>query len=168
MFQINSKLSLILSAVLALFIQSSFASAGTNDEVSIQNSILVHINHYRQQHGKNPLRMDPKITTQAKQHSSDMANHKMSFGHQDFLKRIKTLHSQIKNSGAAAENVAYNYKNAEIVVQNWLKSPGHKANIDGNYDLTGIGVVRDAHGKLYFTQIFLKSGQKIVNVRRYF
>lgn len=129
----------------------------SNNDAAIQNAILVHINEYRQQLGMNSLKIDPRITKEAKQHSLDMAQHRISFGHKYFLKRVKTLHSEIKNSTAAAENVAYNYKSAQDVVKNWLKSPGHKHNIRGNYNLTGIGVARDAQGKIYFTQIFLKA-----------
>jgi uncharacterized protein YkwD len=140
-------------------VHSAYASKPEGDETSIQNSILVYINQYRQQHGLNALKMDSRISLEAKKHSIDMAKHSIPFGHQHFLKRINTIHSKIKNSGAGAENVAYNYKDAQDVVRNWLKSPGHKRNIDGNYDLTGIGIARDQKGKIYFTQIFLKSGK---------
>ncbi|HAT1882312.1 TPA: CAP domain-containing protein [Legionella pneumophila] len=130
----------------------------TVNDTAIQNEILVYINNYRQQHGLAPLKMDNRIVKEAKIHSMDMAKHAIPFGHKYFKKRIDKLHTQIKNSNAGAENVAYNYKNAQDVVKNWLRSPGHKRNIVGNYDLTGIGIARDEKGKIYFTQIFLKTG----------
>ncbi len=43
------------------------------------------------------------------------------------------------------------------MVEQWLTSPGHKRNIVGNYNITGIGIARDKQGKLYYTQIFLRS-----------
>jgi uncharacterized protein YkwD len=67
------------------------------------------------------------------------------------------LYSQIKQCEGGAENVAYNYKNAQDVVRNWIASSGHRRNIEGNYNLTGIGLARDRRGKLYFTQIFLRT-----------
>ncbi|HRD69615.1 MAG TPA: CAP domain-containing protein [Legionella sp.] len=137
---------------------SSYAKTAENDS-SIQKDILISINKYRTTHGLSPLILNESISIEARKHSQDMANHKMPFGHNQFLTRIKRLHGQIKNSGAAAENVAYNYKDGHDVVKNWLLSPGHKRNIDGNYDLTGIGIARDGKGKLYFTQIFLRSGK---------
>jgi uncharacterized protein YkwD len=127
---------------------------------NIQNAVLFYINQYRQQHGLSKLTIDSHIVIQAKQHSQDMANHRMPFGHKDFTKRIAKLHAQIKNSGGGAENVAYNYKNAQEVVRQWLRSPGHKKNIVGKYNLTGIGVARDKQGRLYYTQIFLQTGNK--------
>lgn len=130
----------------------------STSDASIENAILVHINAYRQQHGLSALKMDSNMVREARQHSKDMATHKIGFGHQYFANRVKTLHAQVKNSNAGAENVAYNYKNAADVVKNWVRSPGHKTNIEGHYNLTGIGVARDKQGKLYFTQIFLRTG----------
>jgi uncharacterized protein YkwD len=43
---------------------------------------------------------------------------------------------------------------AREVVDGWLKSPGHKRNIEGDFTLTGIGIASDKQGNIYFTQIF--------------
>ncbi|MCL9683423.1 CAP domain-containing protein [Legionella maioricensis] len=159
---------IITSLVLSLL---QLAHAGksikqVDSDTAIQNAILVHINEYRQKHGLSPLKMDDKIVKEAKIHSLDMANHRMPFGHKYFNSRIDRLHAQIKNSNAGAENVAYNYKNAQDVVNNWVRSPGHKRNIEGNYNLTGIGIARDKQGKIYFTQIFLRTGRGAYAARR--
>lgn len=132
----------------------------------MQETVLIHINKYRQLHGLSPLIMNNKVVAIAKQHSMDMATHKVPFGHKYFTKRIAKLHTQIKNFGAGAENVAYNYKDARTVVQQWILSPGHKRNILGNYSITGIGIVRDLDGKLYYTQIFLQTNRKRHNTRK--
>ncbi|CAM2975483.1 CAP domain-containing protein [Legionella worsleiensis] len=154
------KIATLLSLILICLQLAHAGSAQKTAEsdTTIENAILVHINQYRQLHGLNPLKMDSRIVLEAKRHSADMAHHKLPFGHKYFNNRIDRLHRQIKESNAGAENVAFNYKDAEDVVKNWLRSPGHKRNIDGNYNLTGIGIARDAHGKMYFTQIFLKTG----------
>lgn len=161
MYQNKIKKIFVLLLLLIPFFQSVYAQKQTTNKSSdtaIQNAILVHINEYRQKRGLSPLKMDERIVKEAKNHSIDMANHTMPFGHKYFKSRIDRLHAKIKNSNAGAENVAYNYKDAQDVVKNWLRSPGHKRNIDGNYDLTGIGIARDQKGKIYFTQIFLKTG----------
>lgn len=156
----TTKITILISLISTL-VHLSYAGIppkkATND-TAIQNAILVHINEYRQKHGLSSLKMDNKIVLEAKNHSIDMANHTMSFGHKYFKSRIDRLHSQIKNSNAGAENVAYNYKDAQDVVKNWVRSPGHRRNIEGNYNLTGIGIARDQKGKIYFTQIFLRTG----------
>lgn len=127
-------------------------------DTAIEQAVLLHINQYRHQHGLAPLKMDAKMSQEARTHSIDMAKHKIPFGHKYFQKRIAHLHQTIKNSGAGAENVAFNYKDAQDVVRNWVKSPGHQRNIVGNYHVTGIGIARDKNGKIYFTQIFLNTG----------
>lgn len=145
-----------LSLLVFLFVHTANATSSDLSETAIQNAILQQINHYRLLHGLPKLTMDKRIVKEARLHSQNMASHKIAFGHQQFFARVKRLKSQIKPFGGAAENVAYNYKSASDVVNGWLKSPGHKANIDGRrYRLTGIGVVKDAQGKLYFTQLFL-------------
>lgn len=161
MFLIKTKVSIIFLSLFLCFFQCAYAGKPinkTNNDTAIQNAILFYINEYRQQHGLTSLKMDNRIVKEAKQHSIDMATHKMGFGHQYFHNRIDRLHHLIKDSNAGAENVAYNYRDAQDVVKNWLRSPGHKQNIDGNYNLTGIGIARDKNGKIYFTQIFLKTG----------
>ncbi len=85
-----------------------------------------------------------------------MANKSVAFGHDGFDNRIDVIISKIGRINAAAENVAYGQMNASTVVNGWLRSPGHKKNIEGDYNLTGIGVYKDANGTIYFTQIFLK------------
>ncbi|USQ13349.1 CAP domain-containing protein [Legionella lytica] len=160
-------LRFIFGFIALVFLSSAYANTKpqvVESETAIQNAVLVHINTYRKQHGLPPLKMDNNMVREAKQHSLDMAAHRMPFGHQDFSKRITRLHKQIKNTGAGAENVAYNYKNAQIVVQQWLRSSGHKRNIVGNYDLTGIGVARDKQGKLYYTQLFLRTTKETPRV----
>ncbi|MBL7479894.1 CAP domain-containing protein [Legionella bononiensis] len=161
MYLNKTKITVILTSIILNLFQLAFAGKSiekASNDTAIQNAILYYINEYRHQHGLSPLKMDNRIVKEAKQHSLDMANHKMPFGHKYFKSRIDRLHSQIKDSNAGAENVAFNYKDAQDVVKNWLRSPGHKQNIDGNYNLTGIGIARDKNGKIYFTQIFLKTG----------
>jgi uncharacterized protein YkwD len=161
MYSNKIKNTFVILFFLISFFQAAYAQkqpVSKSSDTAIQNAILVHINEYRQKRGLAPLKMDERIVREAKNHSIDMANHTMPFGHKYFKSRIDRLHAQIKNSNAGAENVAYNYKDAQDVVKNWLRSPGHKRNIDGNYNLTGIGIARDQKGKIYFTQIFLKTG----------
>jgi uncharacterized protein YkwD len=58
----------------------------------------------------------------------------------------------------SAENVAFNQGHrdpAADAVRGWLASRGHRENIEGPYELTGVGVVSNAKGEFYFTQIFV-------------
>ena len=144
-------------AIMSLSYASPSLAAAPVDDSKMPEQILYYVNQYRTQHHLPPMKLVPMISQQAVIHSQEMAEHHIPFGHVDFNKRINYLYGHIQNCRTGAENVAYNYRNAQHVVSQWLTSPGHKRNIQGNFNLTGIGVARDAYGKLYFTQIFLKT-----------
>ncbi len=149
-------------AITAIWISLIFslfqpAMAASQTDAAMQKEILYYINKYRITHGMMMLKMNHLITQEATIHSRDMAQHKLPFGHMKYEQRMGRLFKAIKHSNGGAENVAYNYKNAEIVVQEWLKSPGHRQNIRGSYNLTGIGIARDARGRIYYTQMFVRA-----------
>jgi len=160
-------LSFIILSLLQ-FVHAGKTPKNIESETAIQNAVLVNINAYRQQNGLQKLTMDNNLVREAKKHSIDMANHAIPFGHKYFNKRINKLRAQIKNSNFGAENVAYNYKDAHEVVRQWVRSPGHRRNIEGSFNLTGVGVARDKQGKLYYTQIFLSTGKNGYARRRPF
>ncbi len=147
----------LISLFIGLFQQAAAATDIANTDASMQKEILYHINKYRITHGMSMLKMNQLITQEATQHSRDMAQHKLPFGHLKYEQRMGRLFKNIKDSNGGAENVAYNYKTAEIVVSEWIKSPGHRQNIRGNYNLTGIGIARDERGRIYYTQMFVRS-----------
>lgn len=127
------------------------------DEGDMQKIILGYMNAYRAKYHRPPLKLVPIISIQAKKHSLEMADHKMPFGHQGFNERIGTLYKQIAFCRGGAENIAYSKQDAAIVAKLWTESRGHRANILGNYNLTGIGVVRTKEGWIYYTQMFIRS-----------
>lgn len=150
----------LVCIVFFLVVQQLYAAEvkrAPNSDAAMSEAVLKYINQYRGSRDLKPLKMNPFASEQARKHSLEMAEHKLSFGHEGFNKRIERLYKEIKGCQAGAENIAYNYKTAKIVVEQWLTSPGHKRNIVGNYNITGIGIARDKQGKLYYTQIFLRS-----------
>jgi hypothetical protein len=53
---------------------------------------------------------------------------------------------------------------AKQVVNGWMNSPGHRANIlNGRYDREGIGVAVSSDEKVYFTQDFCLTNQRSSN-----
>jgi uncharacterized protein YkwD len=57
--------------------------------------------------------------------------------------------------GRLAENVALGYPNAEAVVEGWMTSKGHRANIlNSDVVETGIAIARSSAGGLYYCQVF--------------
>ena len=75
--------------------------------------------------------------------------------HNNFFKRKEHL-EQNAAATKVTENVAYAYSSAQSVVNAWLNSPGHKANIEGDFTDFDISAEMNSEGKWYFTNIFIK------------
>ncbi len=102
----------------------------------------------------------------ARKHSLDMASGAVPFGHDGAYSRFQRIINTIPSATAFGENVAFNsgYANpAQTAVQGWLQSPGHYANIVGDYNLAGVGVAVSINGGYYFTQIFVKADPVTLN-----
>ena len=128
------------------------------ENTQLELAIHQQVNQYRQSRGLPPLTLDSRITQQARLHSQSMAAKTASFNHDGFGQRFQALARETSIRGAA-ENLAYNQGYSEpatVVVEGWIKSPGHHQNMIDNYDLTGIGVAKNSQGEYYFTQIFVK------------
>jgi uncharacterized protein YkwD len=117
------------------------------------SEILQYVNEDRKQQGLVVLEMSSMESSLATQHSQDMADGKVKFGHDGFNSRAKAIQKAM-GSVEIGENVAAGPMTAREVVDGWLKSPGHKRNIEGNFTHTGIGYATDKKGIVYFTQIF--------------
>ena len=101
----------------------------------------------------------------ARLHSEEMANAEVEFGHDGFEDRVEVL-AEILEFHSAAENVGYTqsrFNPLETTFEDWLESPSHLQNIEGDFEWTGVGIYAeqwvDAQGntqnEFYVTQIFL-------------
>lgn len=62
-------------------------------------------------------------------------------------------------AGSWGENIAAGFPSPASVVNGWLNSPGHRANIENpNYVSIGSGAAASASGQLYWAQTFSSSG----------
>lgn len=131
--------------------------ANATSTSAMEQAVLQQINEYRRQKGLTTLTLNATITRQARQHSQRMSRSR-DLSHDGFNARVQAIAKSISYRGAA-ENVAYNqgYSNPDRqAVDGWIKSNGHRENIEGDYSLTGIGVAKNAQGEYYFTQIFIR------------
>lgn len=152
----KNSLIFVLFAFILLSLQAcSQSPEQISDEIQLQQSVLDYVNQYRRGRGLAPLKMIPLITAEALKHSKNMADGRVDFGHDGFEGRADRLMSQIELSNAIAENVAYGKFSAQEVVNRWIQSPGHRKNIEGKFNLTGVGIIKRSDGYIYFTQIFL-------------
>lgn len=146
-----------LASTLPVRSQKQLAQAPASLQ-TLEQAVLTQINQYRSSRKLPPLALDARISEQARGHSQAMANGRVPFSHNGFQQRVTSIGRTIPYS-RAAENVAYNQGYSDTVgqaVQGWLKSTGHRQNIEGSFDLTGIGIAQNAKGEYYFTQIFIR------------
>jgi len=121
---------------------------------NMEEDILYYVNKYRKSKGLGPLELSETVSVQAREHSRDMAKGRTGFGHEGFEERVDDISKKMGRVKAAAENVAYGTLDAEGVVKGWINSPGHRKNLEGNYNLIGIGTA-DKGRITFFTQIFI-------------
>ncbi len=138
---------------------STVSEAPTSNEfAAMEQAVHQQVNQYRQSLNLSPLSLDSRISQQARLHSQAMAKGQVPFSHNGFEGRVKAIGQSIPFR-TAAENVAYNMGYSDPVrqaVQGWIESPGHRKNMEGKFDLTGIGVTKNAKGEYYLTQLFFK------------
>ena len=57
---------------------------------------------------------------------------------------------------AAGENIAMGQTSPEQVMNGWMNSEGHRKNIlSPNFTQIGVGIAKNAEGRLYWTQQFI-------------
>lgn len=134
---------------------SSTTSTPSNNQMVAD--ILQLVNEHRRSKGLSALTLNNIISAEAEKHSQRMASGRTPLGHDGFDARVQSITKQIGGSiSRSAENVAYGSRTAQQVVSGWLNSPGHRQNIEGQFNLTGIGVARNNKGEWYYTQLFIK------------
>jgi uncharacterized protein YkwD len=126
----------------------------TPETKTIEVEILELINNHRLSLGLNALTDMTLVKSVAFSHTDYMVDNNV-ISHDNFFKRSDYLKA---NAGAkkVSENVAYGYSSAETVVRAWLKSDGHRANIEGDYTNFDVAAEVNKDGKWYYTNIFIK------------
>ncbi|MFF7985202.1 CAP domain-containing protein [Streptomyces sp. NPDC007901] len=112
-------------------------------------------NRERARAGLRPLAVDPQLATAAQAYSTDMAT-------RDFYAHTSPEGTQPWDRAAAAgsrrrtigENIACGQRSAAEVVDGWMNSPGHRANIlKPEFTHIGIGFAGGGRAGTYWTQL---------------
>ena len=152
-------LAAVLGTTLA-FAGVAGASAATHAEVSGQSELLVEINAARAKHHLAPLRLSHMLTRPARRHSAYLAStgeldHDGADGKPFYVRLYKTGFSRRKAVGenlGMSSGCATNL--ARTMVQMWLDSPGHRANLlSKRFKVVGLAVVAapDCSNTVYAT-----------------
>lgn len=126
------------------------------------NQVLDLTNVERTKAGLKPLKLNSQLVDAAQDHSNDMAE-------DDFFSHTGIDDSDVGNRATdsgyqystVGENIAAGQTTAEEVVEGWMNSPDHRANIlNPNYTEIGIGYEHAAEDtgavnyNYYWTQVF--------------
>jgi uncharacterized protein YkwD len=112
------------------------------------------INAYRVSIGLNELQQINHISYKSEEHDNYMITNNV-VNHDDFVARSENI-MKVLGAKSVSENIAYNYNSPQAALDAWLKSPSHKANIEGNFTHFGLSIRVSAEGKKYYTNIFVK------------
>jgi len=160
-------IKLPLVAVFTVFMLSSCSTDSINDkedamELSLETpqaktievEILELINNHRLSLGLNALTEMSIVKSVAFSHTDYMIDND-EVSHHNFFTRSEYLKSNV-GAKKVSENVAFGYNSADAVVRAWLKSKAHKENLEGDYTNFDISAEKNAEGRWYYTNIFIK------------
>ena len=124
------------------------------DVTEYEKEVVRLVNIERSKNGLSPLTYDWELSRVARYKSQDMKDNKY-FSHTSPV--YGSPFDMIKNFGisyrTAGENIAKGQSTPQAVVNAWMNSSGHRANIlNSSYTRIGVGYV--AEGK-YWTQMFI-------------
>lgn len=124
--------------------------------VGVENEILKLVNAERSKNGLSALEMDWQVNRVASYKSQDMAdNNYFSHTSPTYGSPFDMLSSFNVNYRSAGENIAKGQKTAQSVMNAWMNSSGHRANIlSKNFTHLGVGYV-EQNGTTYWTQMFV-------------
>jgi len=117
------------------------------------NQVLQLVNQERAKAGLSALTTNSALTAAANKRAQET---KQSFSHTrpngtSFSTVLKEYGISYRTSG---ENIAYGQRTPQEVVNGWMNSPGHRANIlNPNFNKIGIGVY-ESNGTIYWSQLF--------------
>lgn len=132
------------------------APSGGGGDSSVQAEVLRLVNAEREKAGCSGLSSESRLQAAAQKHSELQAEQN-SMSHQ--LPGEAGMGDRVTAEGyrwrSVAENVAAGYTSAGSVMDGWMNSPGHKANIlNCGYEQIGVGLAKSSSGTPYWTQNF--------------
>ena len=114
------------------------------------------LNQDRKNNGRATLTLDAELSRIARIKSADMRDQGY-FAHES--PTYGDVRAILRRFGypfsAAGENIAH-HANVDKAQAAFMTSAGHRQNILGTWMKVGIGIVEDAQGYIYATQIFAK------------
>ncbi|MCG8482455.1 MAG: CAP domain-containing protein [Clostridia bacterium] len=125
---------------------------------SYEKQVIDLVNQERAKAGLSPLKENTELANVAEVKAEDMRDNNY-FSHTspvygspfDMMKQFGIKYSY------AGENIAKGQRSPEQVMNGWMNSEGHRANIlNSNFTEIGVGYVTDSNGGTYWVQMFIR------------
>ena len=119
-----------------------------------EQEVIRLVNEIRVQNGLSALTYNWELSRVARYKSQDMVDNRY-FSHTSptYGPPFQMIRSFGLSYRSAGENIAYGQRTPQAVVNAWMNSSGHRANIlSSSYTQIGVGYVANGH---YWTQMFI-------------
>ncbi len=129
------------------------SGSGNTDNASFEERVATLVNEQRAANGLSPLTLDYSLSNVARAKSQDMHDNNY-FAHTSptYGSPFEMMTAFGISYRTAGENIAMGYNTPEAVMEGWMNSEGHRANIlNGSFTTIGVGYVADGN---YWTQEF--------------
>ena len=133
-------------------------SPTTGPATQMETDIVRYTNDARRLNGLPELRLNSQLLQAARIQARQMAE-RQQLQHDIPGAQYPDLASRLASTGytysRAAENIAWNTQSPQAVVNGWMNSSGHRANIlDGRLTEIGAAMARSSKGEPYWIQVF--------------
>lgn len=119
------------------------------------DGLIAAINQQRAAHSLGPLKSDPLLNDSAMNWAGYMARNR-NMTHGDFADRITHVYPNV----SAGEDIAEGQPSIDSVVNTWMHSPPHRANILGQFNIIGAGFATSTDNMIYWCLDFaFKAGE---------
>jgi len=134
--------------------EPSTESEQISDLSQYEQEVVELTNRERTNAGLEPLNVDLELSRVAQEKSRDMAvNNYFDHNSPVYGSPFEMIQAYAINYRAAGENIAKGQRSPQEVVQAWMNSPGHRANIlNGSFTHIGVGFVEQGN---HWTQMFI-------------
>lgn len=114
------------------------------------------VNEERAKEGLAPLTIDTKVQAAAQVRAKE-CEQLFSHTRPDGSSFATALKEQNVSYRSAGENIAWGQRSPEAVMEAWMNSSGHRANImNPNFTTIGVGYYENANGTDYWCQLFTR------------
>jgi uncharacterized protein YkwD len=131
----------VCAGLTGAFVPPAQAPVPLPDLHAIEARVIEKTNSQRARYGLPPLAVDPALLQSARQHAAWMTNNR----------------SMVHTSRPVGENIAMGQDSSTEVVNAWMNSSGHRANIlNPGYRRIGVAAYATPEGTIFWCQQFLR------------